>query len=132
MNDAKAIGERIRAARVAKGWSQAQLVKASGVKQTTLTNYECGRRRPSETAMRAIAAALDVTEASLVGDVIAWREGMAVEVCAPSGKVLRTSTILRVEPKVVIVAPHNRYTPDGYLWGRAGMGPRLRPAKEAP
>lgn len=39
------LGERLRAARVALGLTQAEVAEAAGISRTSLTNIECGRQR---------------------------------------------------------------------------------------
>lgn len=60
-------GERLRAARVAKGYTQEQLAKIIGVAKSTLTGYEKGNREPDVMKIHALASALDITGDELLG-----------------------------------------------------------------
>jgi predicted transcriptional regulator len=44
--------------RIAKGWSQYDLAKASGVPQSSIATYEVGVIRPGPNSLRKIKAAL--------------------------------------------------------------------------
>jgi transcriptional regulator with XRE-family HTH domain len=50
-----------------RGLSQAALAEKLGVTQASIANYESGRREPSITMLRKIAAALGVDIATLIG-----------------------------------------------------------------
>ena len=52
------IGERIREARTARGWSQSRLAEAIGKAQTAVTWWENGGREPSRADVALIALAL--------------------------------------------------------------------------
>jgi len=63
------IGDRIRKARLAKGWSQKMLGASAGGRDVTQINgYECGRSKPSMPVLKDIAAALNVSVADLTGE----------------------------------------------------------------
>lgn len=55
------IGERIKKARLDKGYTQEQLAQMIGVAKSTLTGYEKGNREPDAMKINALAKALDVT-----------------------------------------------------------------------
>lgn len=55
------IGERIKAARLDKGYTQEQLAQMIGVAKSTLTGYEKGNREPDAMKINALARVLDVT-----------------------------------------------------------------------
>lgn len=55
------VGERIRTARKAKGWSQRKLSEVSGVSETSLRNYEIGRNEAGFYSIEKLAIALDTT-----------------------------------------------------------------------
>ena len=61
------IGENIRAARRAHGWSQEKLAQLVGVKKATISRYENGSREPRSEQLKEIAVALGVTAAFLQG-----------------------------------------------------------------
>jgi transcriptional regulator with XRE-family HTH domain len=82
------IGERIRAARLAKSrrvhatlpelargkitlneaYTQAELAADSGCQQGQISEYECGHIEPSLPVIRRLAAALDCSIGELIGD----------------------------------------------------------------
>jgi transcriptional regulator with XRE-family HTH domain len=53
------VGERIRAAREAKGWSQAELAAGLGVTVTTISRWERGTAVPQRSVLRTLSRALD-------------------------------------------------------------------------
>ena len=55
-----AIGERIRQARKRAGLTQKQLGEISGTSETTVKQYELGKRQPRIEQLQAIATALEV------------------------------------------------------------------------
>ena len=59
------IGERIAAARGAKGWSQIKLAKEVGAAQTTISSWERGRTEPTREDVQRVASVLDVPVAHL-------------------------------------------------------------------
>lgn len=59
------IGDRIAAARKAKGWAQHRLADAIGTGQTTVSSWERGRTEPSRADVARVASALDVDAAYL-------------------------------------------------------------------
>jgi transcriptional regulator with XRE-family HTH domain len=54
-------GDRIFALRQAKGWSQSELARQSGVGRTTIVMAEGGRRLPRPSTLRRIAWTLGVS-----------------------------------------------------------------------
>jgi transcriptional regulator with XRE-family HTH domain len=66
---AVALGRRIRQARAAAGMTQEGLALALGVTRGNIAQYENGLRQPDIAKLRAIARALGVTQAELLGDV---------------------------------------------------------------
>lgn len=58
--DAKAFGRRLKDLREKKGLSQAELEKASGVSQQSISAYERGDRDPSRLVLQALIKALGV------------------------------------------------------------------------
>jgi len=61
------LGDRIRRRRRVQGMTQIDLARAAGVNQGYLSEIERNRRRPGRAALAALAAALDVPEAVLIG-----------------------------------------------------------------
>jgi transcriptional regulator with XRE-family HTH domain len=56
--DARAIGQRIRAARRRRRWTMADLGRAIGMAPQTVACYECGARTPLVPTLVALALAL--------------------------------------------------------------------------
>jgi len=65
MADRKRLGERIKALRCAKGWSQAHLAQVCDVDARTIRRIERGRNTPSLETFQALASALDVAVSDL-------------------------------------------------------------------
>lgn len=59
---------RLRAIRVNRALSVAELAAAAGVSDDTIRRIESGERAPQMRTARALAAALDVRVADLLGD----------------------------------------------------------------
>ncbi len=55
------LSERVKYLRGLRQMSQAELAKTSGVSQATVAQIESGRKDPSVTTLRKLAAALDIT-----------------------------------------------------------------------
>lgn len=62
------LGARIRSARQRANLTQQQVAEALGVVAPALSHWESGRREPSVTNLRKIAAALGVSVAFLLGE----------------------------------------------------------------
>ena len=61
--------EKIRNARMAKGWTQKDLAQATGMALRTIQNYELGARLPKKKdTYLALAKALDINEDVLLDD----------------------------------------------------------------
>ncbi len=61
--------EKIRNARMAKGWTQKDLAQATGMALRTIQNYELGARLPKKRdTYLALAKALDINEDVLLDD----------------------------------------------------------------
>jgi transcriptional regulator with XRE-family HTH domain len=67
-SDGKHFGNRLREARVAAGLSQSELEELSGIPKARLSRYENGHVEPSIQTLAKLARALNVSEASLLGD----------------------------------------------------------------
>ena len=61
------IAENIRALRAQRGMSQAELAERIGRKRSAVGNYESGAREPDLDTLRALAEALNVSVAGLIG-----------------------------------------------------------------
>ena len=57
-NQRKQVGERIKAVRTDRGWSQARLAEAAGVSENTILSIEKGERATQGTKLRAVLDAL--------------------------------------------------------------------------
>ena len=68
VDDGKHFGNRLREARVAAGLSQSELEELSGIPKARLSRYENGHVEPSIQTLARLARALNVSEASLLGD----------------------------------------------------------------
>lgn len=62
------VGEKIKQARKKAGFTQVELGKKLGVSAAMINQYENGVRNPKWETLRNIAAALNVTTGSLIGD----------------------------------------------------------------
>jgi len=63
----RSIGERIRKARVARGWTQAQLALRSGLREALICKYERGYYMPKSDILLKLASALEVSTDYLLG-----------------------------------------------------------------
>jgi transcriptional regulator with XRE-family HTH domain len=60
IRDARSLGEVLRAARVARGWTQARLAEAAGMQQHHVSNVENGLKDVKLSTLIALAVALDL------------------------------------------------------------------------
>lgn len=68
MVEGRHFGNRLREARLAAGLSQSELEELSGIPKARLSRYENGHVEPSIQTLARLARALNVSEASLLGD----------------------------------------------------------------
>jgi len=68
VDDGKHFGNRLRETRVTAGLSQSELEELSGIPKARLSRYENGHVEPSIQTLARLARALNVSEASLLGD----------------------------------------------------------------
>lgn len=61
----RAFGERVRALRTGRGWTQEQLVERSGLDRSFIAQIETGRRNPSLATIAKLASGLKVEIADL-------------------------------------------------------------------
>lgn len=61
------VGRNIRKYRLLRGMSQAELAERAGRKRSAIGNYESGAREPDYDTLTALADALGVTAAALLG-----------------------------------------------------------------
>lgn len=66
--DGKHFGQRLRESRIAAGLSQSELEEISGIPKARLSRYENGHVEPSIQTLARLSRALNVSEASLLGD----------------------------------------------------------------
>jgi transcriptional regulator with XRE-family HTH domain len=59
-------GRRVRLERVRLGWTQAQLAERAGLLRRTVTEFELGRRKPADTTVHKLSAALDIDPEELL------------------------------------------------------------------
>ncbi len=64
------IGQAIRKARRAKGYTLKKLAEKSGVTYTTISNWECNRVFPNVVPLMAVADTLGITLDELVGRTV--------------------------------------------------------------
>jgi transcriptional regulator with XRE-family HTH domain len=64
----RTFGQRLRATRVNASYSQSDLEEISGIPKARLSRYENGHVAPSIQTLERLARALNVSEASLLGD----------------------------------------------------------------
>jgi transcriptional regulator with XRE-family HTH domain len=67
-DDGKHFGNRLREARISAGLSQSELEEISGIPKARLSRYENGHVEPSIQTLARLSRALNVSEASLLGD----------------------------------------------------------------
>ena len=67
-DDGRHFGNRLRETRLAAGLSQSELEEISGIPKARLSRYENGHVEPSIQTLERLARALNVPEASLLGD----------------------------------------------------------------
>jgi transcriptional regulator with XRE-family HTH domain len=67
-DDGRHFGNRLREARLGAGFSQSELEELSGIPKARLSRYENGHVEPSIQTLARLARALNVSEASLLGD----------------------------------------------------------------
>jgi len=67
MNLRKLVAKRIRTAREAKHWSQADLAKATRLNQSAVSHFETGRRMPCLENLLRLCTALDRSADYIIG-----------------------------------------------------------------
>jgi transcriptional regulator with XRE-family HTH domain len=68
VGESQSFGVRLRSARLQAGLSQSALETRSGIPKARLSRYENGHVLPSIETLARLASALEVSEASLLGD----------------------------------------------------------------
>ena len=67
VNEYIQIGSRIKDLRKAKGLSQKEMSKRTGIPYSTYSNYENNNREPNKSQLEKIATALGISEIELLG-----------------------------------------------------------------
>jgi transcriptional regulator with XRE-family HTH domain len=86
-------GSRIKANRLQRGWTQAQLAKISGVAQGVIANYENDARTPSAPKLAVFARAFGISLEELIDPV----ESAANEVTTEDRRVHGNSLAARIQ-----------------------------------
>jgi transcriptional regulator with XRE-family HTH domain len=60
---------RLRGMRQARGWSQSELARRSGIVRPAISNYEAGKREPTDRVLATLATALDFAAADLKSEI---------------------------------------------------------------
>lgn len=60
-------GDRLKAWREAKDWTQADLAEATGLMSTAVSHFECGQRLPSAANLYKLCSALQIPCGTLLG-----------------------------------------------------------------
>ncbi|MEM1154563.1 MAG: helix-turn-helix transcriptional regulator [Pseudomonadota bacterium] len=69
MDIRRKFGQRVRALRRERGWSQEEFADRSGLHRTYVSSVERGVRNPTLTVIERLAAALQLSMAELMGGV---------------------------------------------------------------
>lgn len=108
MDTKREIARRVRAARLARGLTQAQVAAALGVHRPTISEMEAGRRSISGTELVRIAHALDVPLPTLLPGASA---GMAATEVDPAILEMARTIVDRYAPEqVILFGSHARGT----------------------
>jgi transcriptional regulator with XRE-family HTH domain len=65
----RAVADRLRLRRIAKGFSQGELAKATGLSRSAITMIENGQRNPTLMVCQALASALGVALSTILRQV---------------------------------------------------------------
>jgi len=110
------IGQRIRYYRQRLGLNQTQLARRANVNQGFLSEIERGKRKPSPSSLRAIAEALDVAPAVLIGDGLEHDTPQPLETrdlplfgAIPAGSPAETQEQIEMFPVLRHLWGHDRY-----------------------
>jgi transcriptional regulator with XRE-family HTH domain len=66
MDMRRLVGNRVREARVARGWTQEEFAEKSGFSQQYISDLERGRRNPTIVSLYEMAQALQTTPVALL------------------------------------------------------------------
>jgi len=62
-------GQRLRFARIDKGWTQEEFAQIAEIPNTSIAHFEAGSRKPSYDSLRKLAIVLDISADYLLGIV---------------------------------------------------------------
>jgi repressor LexA len=125
------IGQRIRYYRQKLGLNQTALARRANVNQGFLSEIERGKRKPSPSSLHAIAVALDVAPAVLIGDGLEHDTPQPLETrdlpllgAIPAGSPAETQEQLEMFPVL-----RHLWAPDRYVLRLTfdSMEPTLKP-----
>jgi len=125
------VGQRIRYYRQRLGLNQMQLARRANVNQGFLSEIERGKRKPSPSSLHAIAVALDVAPAVLIGDGLEHDTPQPLETrdlplfgAIPAGAPAETQEQLELFPVL-----RHLWAPDRYILRLTfdSMEPTLKP-----
>ncbi len=125
------LGARVKRRRKQLGMSQVALSQSAGINQGYLSEIERGRRRPSNQTIHALAVALDLPEAVLVGEGREHDNPQPLEVehlplfgSIPAGPPAQSQEQLQLFPVL-----RHLWTPDHYCLRLTydSMEPTLKP-----
>ncbi len=125
------VGQRIRYYRLRLGLNQMQLARRANVNQGFLSEIERGKRKPSPSSLHAIAVALDVAPAVLIGDGLEHDTPQPLETrdlplfgAIPAGAPAETQEQLEMFPIL-----RHLWAPDRYILRLTfdSMEPTLKP-----
>jgi transcriptional regulator with XRE-family HTH domain len=122
-SDGKHFGQRLRGSRVSAGLSQSELEDISGIPKARLSRYENGHVEPSIQTLARLSRALNVSEASLLGDQRAiledffnalYERGVRITSSEQGGRVAHAIADLleAVKPDTVADEPSLTRVPD--------------------
>ena len=119
MTDERTFGQRLRATRIKAGYSQSDLEEISGIPKARLSRYENGHVAPSIQTLERLARALNVSEASLLGDDRALMEeffhvltGRGVRIASSEQAIALGSAVADIARALGMVEDANGATAD--------------------
>lgn len=97
MSASQTVGQRIRAARLAKGWTQQELENHSGIARANLARLEAGRHSPRVDTVELLAQVLSVPLAELFATSIADRTSLKAQMEKPAKNRSRSVDAMQLE-----------------------------------
>lgn len=125
------LGQRVRRRRKELHWSQVELARAAGINQGYLSEIERDSRRPSRNTVNALAVALDLPQAVLIGAGPAHDNPQPLDVrhlpmfgTIPAGPPAQSQEQMQLFPVL-----RHMWTPDHYCLRLTfdSMEPTLKP-----